>query len=63
LKVVYHLTKLDKVSFVLGNIQNHFGGVGQALRSFHTGSANPDTIRRVSQFAKAGVEIGVCGNT
>ena len=55
LKVVYHLNDLDKVSFVLGNIQNHFDGVGgpdhvtialvihgQALRSFHTASANPD---------------------
>ena len=49
LKVVYHLYDLDKVSFVLGNIQNHFDGVGgpdhvtialvahgQALRAFHS---------------------------
>ena len=49
LKVVYHLSDLDKVSFVLGNIQNHFDGVGgpdnvtialvvhgQALRAFHS---------------------------
>jgi intracellular sulfur oxidation DsrE/DsrF family protein len=76
LKVVYHLNELDKVSFVLGNIQNHFDGVGgpdhvtialvihgQALRSFHSASANPDITRRVAQFAKAGVEIAVCGNT
>ena len=28
LKVVYHLNDLDKVAFVLGNIQNHFDGVG-----------------------------------
>ena len=28
LKVVYHFSDLDKVSFVLGNIQNHFDGVG-----------------------------------
>src|ERR1700754_504431 len=28
LKVVYHLNDLDKVNFVLGNIQNHFDGVG-----------------------------------
>jgi len=27
-KVVYHLTDLDKVDFVLGNIRNHFDGVG-----------------------------------
>ena len=76
MKVVYHLNDLDKVSFVLGNIQNHFDGVGgpdhvtialvihgQALRSFHAASANPDIIGRVGQFAKAGVELAVCGNT
>ena len=76
LKVVYHLTDLDKVSFVLGNIQNHFDGVGgpdhvtialvihgQALRAFHVDTANPDNSRRVAQFAKSGVEIAVCGNT
>ncbi len=76
LKVVYHLNDLDKVSFVLGNIQNHFDGVGgpdhvtialvihgQALRSFRASSANPDITRRVAQFAKAGVELAVCGNT
>ena len=28
LKVVYHLNDLDKVNFVLGNIQNHLDGVG-----------------------------------
>lgn len=76
LKVVYHLNDLDKVSFVLGNIQNHFDGVGgpdhvtialvihgQALRAFHSASANPDITQRVAQFSKAGVEIAACGNT
>ena len=76
LKVVYHLNDLDKVSFVLGNIQNHFDGVGgpdnvtialvihgQALRAFHLASANPDITRRVGQFSKAGVEFAACGNT
>jgi intracellular sulfur oxidation DsrE/DsrF family protein len=76
LKVIYHLNDLDKVSFVLGNIQNHFDGVGgpdhvtialvihgQALRAFHAASANPDITRRVGLFAKAGVELAVCGNT
>src|SRR5262249_48219495 len=28
LKVVYHLSDLDKVPFVLGNIQNHIDGAG-----------------------------------
>jgi hypothetical protein len=27
-KVAYHLCDLDKVQFVMGNIQNHFDGVG-----------------------------------
>jgi len=76
LKVVYHLSDLDKVNFVLGNIQNHFDGVGgpdnvtialvvhgQALRAFHSASANPDITRRVGQFSKAGLELAACGNT
>jgi intracellular sulfur oxidation DsrE/DsrF family protein len=76
LKVVYHLNDLDKVSFVLGNIQNHLDGVGgpdhvtlalvvhgQALRAFHSAAANPDLSKRVGQFSKAGLELAVCGNT
>jgi uncharacterized protein len=76
LKVVYHLNDLDKVSFVLGNIQNHFDGVGgpdhvtialvvhgQALRAFHAASVNPDVSKKVGQFSKAGMEIAACGNT
>jgi uncharacterized protein len=76
LKVVYHLNDLDKVNFVLGNIQNHFDGVGgpdnvtialvihgQALKAFHASSANPDVTRRVRQFSKAGLELAACGNT
>jgi uncharacterized protein len=76
LKVVYHLSDLDKVNFVLGNIQNHFDGVGgpahvtialvvhgPALRAFHSASANPDLSRRVQQFSGDGVELAACGNT
>jgi uncharacterized protein len=76
LKVVYHLSDLDKVTFVLGNIQNHIDGVGgpdnvtialvihgQALRAFHSASANPDISKRVGQFSKAGLEFAACGNT
>lgn len=76
LKVVYHLNDLDKVNFVLGNIQNHFDGVGgpdnvtialvvhgQALKAFHAASANPDVTRRIGQFSKAGLEMAACGNT
>jgi len=76
LKVVYHLSDLDKVNFVIGNIQNHFDGVGgpdnvtialvvhgQALRAFRASSANPDLTRHVGQFSKAGLELAACGNT
>lgn len=76
LKVVYHLNDLDRVSFVVGNIQNHLDGVGgpdhvtitlvvhgQALRAFHSASANPDLSKRVGQFSKAGLELSACGNT
>ena len=28
LKVAYHLSDLDKVNFVLGNIKNHYEGTG-----------------------------------
>lgn len=76
LKVVYHLSDLDKVSFVIGNIQNHLDGVGgpdhvtialvvhgQALRAFHSASANPDLSRHVGQFSRAGLELAACGNT
>jgi intracellular sulfur oxidation DsrE/DsrF family protein len=70
------LSDLDKVNFVIGNIQNHFDGVGgpdnvtialvvhgQALRAFRASSANPDLTRHVGQFSKAGLELAACGNT
>jgi uncharacterized protein len=76
LKVVYHLNELDKVNFVLGNIQNHFDGVGgpdnvtialvihgQALKAFHAASANPDITRRTGQLTTAGLAMAACGNT
>ena len=76
LKVVYHLSDLDKVNFVLGNIRNHIDGVGgpdnvtialvvhgPALKAFHLASANPDVSGRLGQFAKEGVELAACGNT
>jgi intracellular sulfur oxidation DsrE/DsrF family protein len=75
-KVVYHLADLDKVSFVLGNIRNHFDGVGgpdkvtialvvhgPALKAFHTSSASRDLAQQVGAFAKAGLELNACGNT
>jgi intracellular sulfur oxidation DsrE/DsrF family protein len=76
LKVVYHLNDLDRVSFVVGNIQNHLDGVGgpdhvtialvvhgQALRAFHSAAANPDLSKRIGQFTRSGLELAACGNT
>jgi intracellular sulfur oxidation DsrE/DsrF family protein len=76
LKVVYHLSDLDKVSFVLGNIGHHYDGAGgpdhvtialvvhgQALRAFHLSSGNPDITRRVGQFSKTGLEMAACSHT
>jgi uncharacterized protein len=76
LKVVYHLADIDKVHFVLGNMQNHVDGVGgpdnvtlalvvhgPALRAFHAESANWDIAHRVGVFTKVGIELDACNNT
>jgi len=76
LRVVYHLSDLDKAAFVLGNIQNHLDGVGgpdhvaialvvhgPALKAFHAFEARPDISARVGQFSKAGLQLAACGNT
>jgi uncharacterized protein len=76
LRVVYHLSDLDKVHFVLGNIQNHLDGAGgpdrvtialvvhgPALRAFQTKEATPDMTQHVGKLAKAGVGFAACGNT
>jgi uncharacterized protein len=75
-KVVYHLCDLDKVNFVLGNIQNHFDGMGgpdkvtielvvhgPALKAFRSASANPDVTRRVGGLAGSRLALTACGNT
>ena len=76
LKVVYHLSDLDKVHFVLGNIQNHLDGAGgpdlvtialvvhgPALRGFQTKQANPEMTQDFGKLSKAGVGFAACGNT
>ena len=75
-KVVYHLADLDKVDFVLGNIANHYKGMGgpenvtialvihgPALKAFHTANASPDMARRVSEFVKSGLAANACIHT
>jgi len=75
-KVVYHLSDLEKVAFVLGNIENHLAGVGgpekvtialvvhgPALRAFHAAGASQDTAHRVAGFTKSNVAFNACINT
>jgi intracellular sulfur oxidation DsrE/DsrF family protein len=75
-KVVYHLDELDKVDFVLGNIANHYEGVGgpdkvtialvvhgPALKAFHTSGATPDMSKRTAEMAKSGLQLNACINT
>jgi intracellular sulfur oxidation DsrE/DsrF family protein len=75
-KAVYHLCDLDKVSFVLGTIQNHYDGCGgpdrvnialvihgPALRAFHVASADPELTRNVGRFSREGLELAACSYT
>lgn len=75
-KVVYHLSDLDKVDFVMGNIRNHYAGMGgpdkvtialvvhgPALKAFHTASANPDMTKRTAEMSKSGLQLNACINT
>jgi uncharacterized protein len=75
-KVAYHLADLDKVVFVLGNIENHLAGVGgpekvtielvihgPALRAFHAAAVSPDTARRLASLIKAQVRAAACIHT
>jgi uncharacterized protein len=75
-KVVYHLSDLDKVDFVLGNINNHYNGVGgpanvtialvvhgPALKAFHLASARPDVVHHTEAMKKLGLELDACIHT
>jgi hypothetical protein len=75
-KVVYHLSDLEKVQFVLGNIDHHLAGAGgpdrvtiqlvvhgPALRAFHAAAANPETARKVAGVVKADVRLAACGHS
>ena len=75
-RVAYHLSDLDKVGFVLGNIANHIEGMGgadkvtivlvvhgPALNAFRHASANPDLARKLAKASAQGVGLEACGNT
>jgi intracellular sulfur oxidation DsrE/DsrF family protein len=73
LKAVYHLSDLDEVTFVLGNIPNHLDGVGApdhvtialvvhgpAPKAFHAFEATPEIGGKVSQFSRSGLQLAAC---
>jgi len=75
-RVVYHLADADKVGFVLGNIDNHFKGMGgtdkvrialvvhgPALLAFKLGRADATLAGHLAEIAGKGVDLGACGNT
>ncbi|MFZ2067962.1 MAG: DsrE family protein [Xanthobacteraceae bacterium] len=75
-KAVYHLSDVDKVEFVFGNIHNHYSGMGgpdhvkialvvhgPALKAFHQAAATPDAIKRVSELRNQGLQLNACINT
>jgi len=72
-KVVYHLSDLDKVDFVLGNIGNHYDGMGgpenvtialvvhgPALKAFRTADATPGVTEATAERAKSGLQLNAC---
>jgi intracellular sulfur oxidation DsrE/DsrF family protein len=72
-KVVYHLADLDKVDFVLGNIGNHFDGMGgpqnvtialvvhgPALKAFRAADATPEVTQQTAARAKSGLQLNAC---
>jgi hypothetical protein len=76
MKVVYHVSELEKVGFALGNMANHITGVGgpenveivlvahgPALKAFHDISADPQVADRVAALQGNGVQFEACGNT
>ncbi len=73
-RVVYHLSDLDKVSFVLGNMQNHLKGGpeklvltlvvhGPALKVFTRDPENVAVSGPMAALLDAGVGFEACGNT
>jgi intracellular sulfur oxidation DsrE/DsrF family protein len=75
-KVVYHLSDLDKVDFVLGNIRNHYNGMGgpdhvmialvvhgPALKAFHLDGATADDAKKFEEVRNSGLQPAACINT
>ena len=74
LKVAYHLSDVDKVNFVLGNIKNHYEGTngnvdialvvhGPALAAFKVKGASGAISSRFAGLVQQGLAPQACGNT
>ncbi|RWE37209.1 MAG: hypothetical protein EOS78_15775 [Mesorhizobium sp.] len=74
LKVAYHLSDLDKVNFVLGNIKNHYEGTdgnveialvvhGPALAGFKSKGISAAISGRFTGLVQQGLAPHACGNT
>ncbi len=75
-KVVYHLADREKVGFVLGNIDNHYTGVGgpdqveialvvhgPALKAFHVTDGDAKAIAGLDKLIGIGTKFHACANT
>jgi intracellular sulfur oxidation DsrE/DsrF family protein len=75
-KAVYHLSDLDKVDFVFGNIRNHYIGMGgpdhvtialvvhgPALKAFHLDGASQDNAKKFEELRNSGLQPAACINT
>jgi intracellular sulfur oxidation DsrE/DsrF family protein len=75
-KAVYHLSDVDKVDFVFGNIRNHYIGMGgpdhvtialvvhgPALKAFHVDGAAPDAAKKFEELRNSGLQPAACINT
>ena len=75
-KVVYHLSDVEKVDFVFGNIRNHYIGMGgpdhvmialvvhgPALKAFHLDGATPDAAKKFEELRNSGLQPAACINT
>ncbi|QPC91191.1 DsrE family protein [Mesorhizobium sp. INR15] len=74
LKVAYHLSDLDKINFVLGNIKNHYEGTGgnvdivlvvhgPALAGFKSKGISAAVSGRFAGLVQQGLDPHACANT
>jgi intracellular sulfur oxidation DsrE/DsrF family protein len=75
-KAVYHLSDLDKVTFVLGNMRNHLAGLGgpgkvklalvvhgPPLKAFRADTPDGGVKEGVREMTKAAAELYACRHT